>query len=194
VIYPHPPGEPGEEPGPEITGVSCANPSASCEDVGQGAGEAVKPFALVKVRVTVDDATDPSRRVGPRDVFFLHPVLGTFPFRGRDRDLAIGMLRDHGPSAPGEREFFERDADALVGVWIVGMRRGAVRRVRGRYTGRLDGVELPAGRDRVILIELVDYCYPTLRVTSRTRWSWSDGSGSPVTWQPSVSVTGCGAQ
>jgi hypothetical protein len=40
VIYPHPPGEPGTDPGPEITGVSCSNVSASCEDVKAGSGEA----------------------------------------------------------------------------------------------------------------------------------------------------------
>jgi hypothetical protein len=191
VIYPHPPGEPGTDPGPEITGVTCDNPSASCEDVGAGAGDAVNAFALVTVRVTVEDLIEPPVRVGPTQVAFLHPPLGQFRFRGRDRDLTTFMLHDR-PSSVSEPALFERHADALVGTWVVGMRRGASRRVRGRYAGTLGGTELPAGRDRVILIELVDFCYPTLRASSRLHWSWADGSGSPVRLEPSVSISGCG--
>ena len=192
VIYPHPPGEPGEEPGPEITGVSCDNPSASCEDVGAGTGDAVKAFALVTVRVTVDDLIDPPVRVGPTEVAFLHPPLGSFEFRGRDRDLTTFMFRDRAASAVAEPAFFERHAEALVGTWVVGMRRGASRRVHGRYAGRLGSTELPAGRDRHILIELVDFCYPELRVSGRLHWSFADGSGSPVRVEPTVSISGCG--
>ena len=193
AIYPHPPGEPGTDPGPEITGISCDNPSASCEEAGRGSGEAVKPFALVTVRVTVDDLVDPPVRVGPRQVTFLHPPLGPIPFRGRDRDLTVEMLRDRTSSRIAGVAFFERNADALVGVWVVGMRRGGARRVRGRYAGTLDRIELPAGRDRVILIELLDFCYPTVRLTSRLHWSSSDGSGSPVTRQPALRISGCGS-
>jgi hypothetical protein len=191
VIYPHPPGEPGTDPGPEITGVSCGDPSTSCVEVRPGSGDALKAFGLVTVRVTVDDVSDPSRRVGPRQVAFLHPPLGPIPFRGRDRDLTTDMLRDPTASRIGGRGFFERDAETLVGVWVIGMRRGSARRVHGRYAGRLDGIELPAGRDRLFLIELVDFCYPTVRVSGRMRWSWLDGSGSPVNLQPTLSVSGC---
>ncbi len=192
MIYPHPPGEPGTDPGPEITGVSCDNPSASCEEVRPGSGEAVKAFALVTVRVTVDELGEPPRRVEPRQVAFLHPPLGSFSFRGRDRDLTGDMLRDPASSLIGGTAFFERHADALVGTWTVGMKRGGARRMRGRYAGTLDGIELPAGRERIFLIELVDFCYPTVRVGSRLRWSPQDGSGSPVTMQPAVSISGCG--
>jgi len=187
VIYPHPPGEPGTDPGPEITGVSCDNPSASCEDVAPGSGERVKAFALVTVRVTADDLFDPPRRVGPKQVSFLHPPLGTFEFRGRDRDLSGNVLTTAGPA------FSERSAEALVGTWIVGMRRGSSRRVHGRYAGTLGGVELPAGRDRNILIDLLDFCYPTIRLRGRVRWSSLSGSGGPVQWQPAVSISGCGS-
>lgn len=193
VIYPHPPGEPGTDPGPEITGVTCGNPSSSCEDVDPGSGEPLKAFALVSVRVTVDDLIDPPVRVGPRELRFLHPPLGSFEFRGRDRDLTVDMVSSSAPSATGGTVLFERKADALVGTWVVGMRRGSTRRVHGRYTGTLDGIELPVGHDRNITIELVDFCYPTLRLSSRLHWSWLDGSGSPITLQPAVSVSGCGA-
>ena len=83
--------------------------------------------------------------------------------------------------------FFDRNTDALVGTWVVGMRREGARRVRGRY-GTLDGVELPVGRHRIILIELVDFCYPTVQLGSRLHWSWADGSGSPLTFQPALTV------
>jgi hypothetical protein len=193
MIYPHPPGEPGTEPGPEITGISCINPSSSCEDVTPGTGEALKAFALATVRVTVDDLVDPPVRVGPREVRFLHPPLGAFEFRGRNRELTTDMVSSNSPGLTAGTALFERKADALVGTWVVGMRRGAARRVHGRCTGTLDGIELQPGRERNILIELVDFCYPTLRVSSRFHWSYFDGSGSPVTRQPAVSVSGCDA-
>jgi hypothetical protein len=191
MIYPHPPGEPGADPGPEITGVSCSNISASCEDVRAGSGEAAKAFLLATVRVTVDDQIDPPVRVGPREATFLHPPLGAIQFGGRERHLTLDMFANRRSSLIGER-FFDYSTDALVGTWVVGMRRGGARRVRGRYTGTLHGVELPAGRDRIILIELVDFCYPTVQLGSRLRWSWADGSGSPLTFQPSLTVSGCG--
>jgi hypothetical protein len=103
------------------------------------------------------------------------------------------MFRDRASTAVAGPAFFERHAEALVGTWVVGLRRGASRRVHGRYAGRLGGTELPAGRDRHILIELVDVCYPELRVSGRLHWSYNDGSGSPVRVEPAVSVSGCGA-
>jgi hypothetical protein len=66
--------------------------------------------------------------------------------------------------------------------------------VRGRYAGTLGGIELPVGRDRLILIELMDFRYPTVHLGRRLRWSWADGSGSPLTFQPSLTVSGCGSQ
>ena len=193
VIYPHPPGEPGTEPGPEITGVSCGTPASSCQEVSAGTGEPARAHALVTVQVTVDDLVDPPVRIGPRRVSFLHPPLGSFEFRGRDRDLTTDMFSDRASSTALEPAAFERNADALVGTWVVGMRRGASRRIHGRYTGTLDRIELPVGRERNILIELVDFCYPTVRLSSRMHWSWLDGSGSPVRFEPSISVNGCGS-
>lgn len=187
-IYPHPPGEPGTEPGPEYTGVRCDNPSASCVDATPGSGDAMRPFALVKARITVDDVVDPPVRVGPVDVAFLQPPLGPIPFRGRDRDLAVDMLKDPTASRIGERAFFEKDAQVLAGTWTIGMKRGGVREIRGRYAGRFAGRELPVGRDRIIRVELVDYCYPTIGLYSRTHWSWYDG---PVSLQPALTVSGC---
>lgn len=192
MIYPHPPGEPGTDPGPEITGVSCGNPTSSCTEISPGSGEPLKSYALVTVRVTVDDVIDPPVRVGPRQVSFLHPPLGSFSFRDRDRDLTIDMFADRASSEIGAA-FFERSADALVGTWTVGMRRGAARQVHGRYAGTFAGIELPVGRERDILIELLDFCYPTVRLGSRLHWSWLDGSGSPVTRQPVVAISGCGS-
>ena len=193
MIYPHPPGEPGTDPGPEITGVSCGNVSASCEDVKAGSGEPAKAFLLATVRVTVDDQIDPPVRLGPRDATFLHPPLGPIHFGGRDRHLTVDMFSDRTSSLIGAG-FFDRNTDALVGTWVVGMRREGARRVRGRYVGTLDGVELPVGRDRIILIELVDFCYPTVQLGSRLHWSWADGSGSPLTFQPALTVSGCGGR
>ena len=192
TVYPHPVEEPGTEPGPDIAGVSCHAPGSSCEDVLQGSGEPLKPYALVTVRLTVDDVVEPPVRVGPRQLSFLHPPIGQIEFMGRDRDLSVNMFGDQASAAVGSA-FFERDADALVGSWLVGLRRGGSRRVRGRYTGTLDRVELPPGRDRTILIELLDFCYPTVLLRSGGRWSWFDGSGSPVSLQPTLSVTGCGS-
>jgi hypothetical protein len=94
------------------------------------------------------------------------------------------MFGDPRSSVVGER-FFDQHTDALVGTWVVAMRRGGARRVRGRYAGTLGGIELPVGGDRLILIELVNFCYPIVRLGRRLRWSWADGSGSPLTFQPS---------
>jgi len=192
AVYPPPAGEPGTEPGPDYAGVSCTERGASCQDVAPGSGDPLELHALVTVRITVDDAVEPPVRVGPRQLTFLHPPIGQIEFMGRERELSMSMFGDQASAAVG-MAFFETNADALVGSWLVGMRRGGSRRVSGRYTGTLDRVQLPAGRDRAILIELLDYCYPTVLVRSRVRWSWFDGKASPVSRQPALSVTGCGS-
>ena len=192
TVYPHPAGEPGEEPPPEITGVTCSGRSGSCEDVKQGSGDPLQPYALVTVRLTVDDLIEPPVRIGPRQLSFLHPPLGTVEFMGRQRDLTINMFGDTASEKIGAA-FFEQKTDALVGVWLVGMRRGGSRRVQGRYTGTLEHVELPPGRERAMLIELLDFCYPTVRVSSGVRWSMFAGSSGPAELTPRLSVAGCGA-
>jgi predicted small lipoprotein YifL len=192
TVYPPAAEEPGTEPGSDIAGASCTGSRASCTDVAPGSGEPLKAYALVTARIIVDDVVEPPVRVGPRQLTFLHPPIGQIEFMGRERDLSVNMFGDQASAAVGGA-FFERTADALVGSWLVGMRRGGSRRVVGRYTGTLDRVELTPGRDRAILIELLDFCYPTVRLRSGMRWSWFDGSGSPVSLQPALSVTGCGS-
>jgi hypothetical protein len=187
-IYPHAPGEPGTDPGPEHTGVQCVDPRAGCIEVKTGAGEAVRAFALVSVRITVEDLIDPPVRTGPIDAQFLQPPLGPIPFRGRDRNLTVDMLADPVASRIGSRAFFEKDAQVLVGVYVIGMQPGGIRRIRGRYAGTLGGRELPVGRDRAIDVELLSACYPLIKVYSRVRWLWFDGADN---LQPALAVTGC---
>jgi hypothetical protein len=145
------------------------------------------PFALVTARITITDLIEPPVRVGPVDKLFLQPPLGPISFRGRDRDLTVDMLRDAAAIWIGR--LVEKDAQVLVGTWTVGMKRGGVREIRGRYAGTFAGRELPVGRDRIIQVELVDFCYPTIGLHSRTHWSWYDG---PISLQPALTVSGCG--
>jgi hypothetical protein len=187
-IYPHPPGEPGTDLPPDHSGVRCADPGSSCVDIAVGSGEAMRRFALVTARVTVDDLIEPPVRSGPHEVKFLEPLLGPIPFRGRDRDLSVNMLGDANANRVGGQAFFERDAQALVGTWTVGMKRGGVREIRGRYTGRLAGRDLPGGRDRRIQLELLDFCYPVIGLHSRGHWQLFDGSDF---LQPALVVSGC---
>jgi hypothetical protein len=187
-IYPHPPGEPGTDPGPDYTGVTCIDPRGGCIELKAGAGERVRSFALVSVRITVEDVIDPPERVGPIDVEFLQPPLGLVPFRGRDRHLTVDMLADPVAARIGGRAFFETDAQALVGVYVIGMQRGGIRRILGRSTGTLGGRGLQVGRDRKIDVELLNACYPVITVYSRVRWLFFDGSDN---LQPALTVSGC---
>jgi hypothetical protein len=40
--------------------------------------------------------------------------------------------------------------------------------------------------------ELVQTCYPKVYVSGRLRTTWFDGSGSPIVFDPRLSVEGCG--
>jgi hypothetical protein len=123
---------------------------------------------------------------------FLYPAIDKIPFRGRDRDLTTFMFDNDNPSREGAEAFFIRDAPAMFGPDIVGMRMGGTRRLTQLYAGKLGPFELPPGQPRLFTPTLVQACYPKVYVSSRLRTTWFDGSGSPAVSDPRLSVEGCG--
>jgi hypothetical protein len=187
LVYP-PEAEPGDDWPRGWTGPDCSETSVvNCREVSVGTGEAVRAFAQITVRVTIED-TNPPATHGPLMVTFVYPAVEKIPFRGRDWDLTPATFADGQDITP----FYARSEAAMLGANVIGMRMGGVRRVTESFAGKLGTLDLPPGQPRHYTIELTQVCYPELRVSSRLRSAFFEGGGSPVRLNPLVTITGCG--